>query len=158
MEVIDSQLLARSLNFHGQQLQKLWESEFGENDIIRRNIKDLNFHVYGQRQKNLSFQDRGKRLKFQQFLIKKANSIFSLESVPTKHVFQENSITEDMYAIMPPFETYANADKQKRLLFFTKVCNLFVLCSMSCNEYLIFGTIYFTFVFHFSASHPVKFC
>uniref|UniRef100_V5GI62 Tetratricopeptide repeat protein n=1 Tax=Anoplophora glabripennis TaxID=217634 RepID=V5GI62_ANOGL len=120
MELINSQLLTKSLNFHGQQLQKLWESEFGENDLVRRNIKDLNFHVYGQRQKNLSFQDRGKRLKFQQFLIKKSNSIFSLESISVKHAFQENTITEDMYAIMPPFETYTNADKQKRLLFFTK--------------------------------------
>lgn len=125
MEVINCQLLTKSLNFHGQQLQKLWESEFGESDLVRRNIKDLNFHVYGQRQKNLSFQDRGKRLKFQQFLIKKANSIFSLEAISAKHAFQEGIITEDMYAIMPPFETYTNAEKQKRLLFFTKVCNLF---------------------------------
>lgn len=138
MEVINSQLLSKALNFHGQQLQKLWESEFGENDLSRRNIKDLNFHVYGQRQKNLSFQDRGKRLKFQQFLIKKSNSIFSLDPTSTKHVFQDSTVTEDMYAIMPPFETYTNADKQKRLLFFTKVCNMFIFIKMNTCKNVFF--------------------
>ncbi|XP_074041206.1 uncharacterized protein isoform X2 [Leptinotarsa decemlineata] len=116
MEPLNSQLLTKALNFHGQQLQKLWEGEFGENDLVRRNIKDLNFHVYGQRQKNLSFQDRGKRLKLQQFLIKKANSIYSLESTALKNA--DKLVTEDMYAIMPPFETYSSVDKQKRLQFF----------------------------------------
>ncbi|KAG5883059.1 hypothetical protein JTB14_010447 [Gonioctena quinquepunctata] len=118
MEPLNSQLLASALNFHGQQLQKLWEGEFGETDLTRRNIKDLNFNIYGQRQKNLSFQDRGKRLKLQQFLIKKANAIYSLEPSAIKNA--EKIITEDMYAIMPPFETYSSVDKQKRLQFFMK--------------------------------------
>lgn len=120
MESVNSQLLTRSLNFHGQQLQKLWEGEFGENDLGRRNIKDLNFLVYGQRQKHLSFQDRGKRLKLQQFLIKKANTIFNLQATPLK-LPKDGIISEDMYAVMPPFETYSSVDKQKRLQFFMKV-------------------------------------
>ncbi|CAH1105868.1 unnamed protein product [Psylliodes chrysocephalus] len=116
MDTMNSQLLSKSLNFHGQQLQKLWEGEFGENDLARKNVKELNFHVYGQRQKNLPFQDRGKRLKLQQFLIKKANFIYSLEATQIKN--GDKPITEDMYAILPPFETYTGVDKQKRLQFF----------------------------------------
>ncbi|XP_028128031.2 tetratricopeptide repeat protein 14 homolog isoform X1 [Diabrotica virgifera virgifera] len=125
METVNSQLLTKAINFHGQQLQKLWEGEFGENDLTRKNVKDLNYNVYSQRQKNLSFQDRGKRLKLQQFLIKKANFIYSLE--PTKQKNNEKAITEDMYAVMPPFETYTSVDKQKRVAFFmenVKVGNL----------------------------------
>lgn len=126
MESLNNQLLARSLNFHGQQLQKLWEGEFGESDLTRRNIKELNFQVYGQRQKNLSFQDRGKRLKLQQFLIKKANTIFNLSPAPFKSP-EDGCLTEDMYAIMPPFEIYSSVDKQKRLQFFMKVDYVYFL-------------------------------
>lgn len=118
-ESINNQLVTRSINFHGQQLQKLWEGEFGETDLTRRSIKDLNFQVYGQRQKNLSFQDRGKRLKLQQFIVKKANTIFNLSPGPIK--VPQDGFTEDMYAIMPPFEIYSSVDKQKRLQFFMKV-------------------------------------
>lgn len=120
MESVNNQLLTRAINFHGQQLQKLWEGEFGENDLTRRNLKDFNFQVYGQRQKSLSFQDRGKRLKLQQFLIKKANSIYNLSPAPLKPT-QDGGLAEDMYAIMPPFEIYSSVDKQKRLQFFMKV-------------------------------------
>lgn len=122
MDTMNSQLLSKSLNFHGQQLQKLWEGEFGENDLARKNVKELNFHVYGQRQKNLPFQDRGKRLKLQQFLIKKANFIYSLEATQIKN--GDKPITEDMYAILPPFETYTGVDKQKRLQFFMEVMRI----------------------------------
>ncbi|KAJ8937685.1 hypothetical protein NQ318_017122 [Aromia moschata] len=81
------------------------KSEFGESDLNRRNIKDLNFHVYGQRQKNLSFQDRGKRLKLQQFVIRKASPIFSLEATPS-NVAQEGTITEDIKALDHKNENY----------------------------------------------------
>ena len=49
------ELVTRVLNFHGQQLQKLWESENGEADFAKYdvNVKDLDFNLYQQRQKNL---------------------------------------------------------------------------------------------------------
>lgn len=120
MEPLNPQLISRAINFHGQQLQKLWEGEHGETDLGRRGVKDLNFQVYGQRQKTLSFQDRGKRLKLQQFIVKKANVIFSIQPCGFK-TDGGVPVTEDLYAITPPFETYINADRQKRLLFFTEV-------------------------------------
>ncbi|XP_050308576.1 tetratricopeptide repeat protein 14 homolog isoform X2 [Anthonomus grandis grandis] len=118
MESLSNQLITKAINYHGQQLQKLWEGEHGDNDLARRNVKDLNYQVYGQRQKNLSFQDRGKRLKLQQFIVKKAGVIFSMQ--PSAFKTCDVPISEDLYAIMPPFETYINADRQKRLLFFTE--------------------------------------
>lgn len=124
MEPLNSELLTKSLNFHGQQLQKAWEAEHGEQDLTKRNVKDLNFQVYGQRQKYLSFQDRGKRLKLQQFIVKKANCLFSQDPVQ-KNGVEELPVTEDMHAIMPPFEIYLNVDKQSRLKYFFEVTPIF---------------------------------
>lgn len=123
MEPLNTDLLTRAINFHGQQLQKMWESERGEQDLSKHNVKDLNFQVYGQRQKYLSFQDRGKRLKLQQFIVKKGNQLYSQELVQKCKPSEEHVVTEDMFAIMPPFETYLNVDKQSRLKYFFEVLN-----------------------------------
>ncbi|KAF5306630.1 hypothetical protein FQA39_LY08819 [Lamprigera yunnana] len=123
MEPLNVDLLTQSLNFHGQQLQKVWEAERGEQDLTKQNVKDLNFQVYGQRQKYLSFQDRGKRLKLQQFIVKKANHLFSQDLFPTRAV-EPSAITEDMHAIMPSFETYLNVDKQSRLKYFFETISI----------------------------------
>jgi hypothetical protein len=52
---LSAELIARALNFHGQQLQKLWDSERGEADLTKNgvNVKELDFGVYQQRQKQL---------------------------------------------------------------------------------------------------------
>lgn len=132
MESLNGTLLSQSLNFNGQQMLKLWEAEHGENDLHRRNVKDLNFQVYNERQKHLSFQDRGKRLKLQQFIVKKANMLFSTEPADLDYKPEEGLVPEDIYAIMPPFETYLNVDKQNRLKYFFKVSifirNLYSQC------------------------------
>ncbi|XP_063914100.1 uncharacterized protein DDB_G0284459 isoform X2 [Zophobas morio] len=120
MESLNANLIGSSLNYNGQQMQKLWEAEYGENDLHRRNVKDLNYQVYSERQKYLSFQDRGKRLKLQQFVVKKANMLFSTEPADFEYKPEEGQVAEDMYAIMPPFETYLNVDKQNRLKYFFK--------------------------------------
>lgn len=127
MEPLNSELITRSLNFHGQQLQKAWEAGRGEQDLIKNNVRDLNFQVYGQRQKYLSFQDRAKRLKLQHFIVKKANWLFDIKNVSRGNNSLDQTVTEDMYAIMPPFETYLNVDKQSRLKYFFKVSVTFCL-------------------------------
>ncbi|KAK9738006.1 Tetratricopeptide repeat [Popillia japonica] len=108
MESINTGLVTQSLNFHGQQLQKLWEAERGEQDLMKHNIKDLNYELYNKR-------------------MKKANVIFSKDATEKCKGSDENVITEDMYAIMPPLETYLNVDKQQRLKYFfenVKIGNL----------------------------------
>ncbi|XP_030758470.1 tetratricopeptide repeat protein 14 homolog isoform X2 [Sitophilus oryzae] len=119
MEPMNNQLITKAIGFHGQQFQKLWEGEFGDNDLARRGVKDFNFQVYGQRQRNLPFQDRGKRLNLQQFIVKKAEQIFSTKPSELKSN-TTTSPAEDLYSVTPPFETYINADRQKRLQFFTE--------------------------------------
>lgn len=124
MEPLNTDLLTQSLNFHGGQLQKLWEAEHGENNLVKNDVKDLNFIVYGQRQKYLTFQDRGKRLKLHQFIAKKADFLFSKNAALPAPSIEDNATTEDLYAIMPPFETFLNVDKQRRLKYFFEVCKI----------------------------------
>lgn len=121
MEPLNSNLVAQTINFHGQQLQKIWEADRGEQDLPKHNVRDLNFDMYNKRSKHLSFQDRGKRLKLQQFVTKRAPVLFSQEH--SQHVMtpEETLLTEDMYATMPPLETYLNVDKQSRLKYFFEV-------------------------------------
>lgn len=76
---LSAALIAKSLNYHGQQLQKIWESERGENDLYKIGVPTPDFAEYQARQKYLNFQDRGKRLKLQQFIAKKANFLFDVE-------------------------------------------------------------------------------
>lgn len=53
MDSMDPRLVAQALNYHGQQLQKVWEGERNENELIMLNLKDPNFEIYQQRQKTL---------------------------------------------------------------------------------------------------------
>lgn len=126
MEPFNSTLITQAINYHGQQLQKIWEAERGEQDLMKNNVRDLNYDVYNKRSKHLSFQDRGKRLKLQQFITKRAPLLFSQEYTQYGHNVQEQqAVTEDMYAIMPPLETYLNVDKQSRLKYFFEVIIIF---------------------------------
>ena len=49
---LSSELVAQTLNFHGQQLQKIWEGERGEVDLQSMAIKP-DFSAFQQRQKTL---------------------------------------------------------------------------------------------------------
>lgn len=52
---MDARLVAQALNYHGQQLQKVWEGERNENELAMLNLKEPNFEIYQQRQKTLRF-------------------------------------------------------------------------------------------------------
>lgn len=52
---MDARLVAQALNYHGQQLQKVWEGERNENELVMLNLKDPSFEIYQQRQKTLRY-------------------------------------------------------------------------------------------------------
>ncbi|CAH0749186.1 unnamed protein product [Diatraea saccharalis] len=120
---LDSSLVAQSINYHGQQLQKTWEAERGEDDLAKIGVGALDFAVYQSRHKHLTFQDRSKRLKLHQFIAKEANSLFDVslsEETPSSSSLGTDSTTpeDNLYALMPPFETFLNVDKVARLRHF----------------------------------------
>lgn len=87
MEHLSSSLVYKTLGYHGQPLQKIWEGERGENDLARHGVINPDFSTYQARQKSLTFQDRAKRLKLHQFISKKATNLFDIslvEEVPRK--------------------------------------------------------------------------
>ena len=71
---MDPELVARALNFHGQQLTKRWESEHGAPAV-----RDLDYEEFAKRAKDLGFQDRAKRIKLHQFMVDKAPCLFKAE-------------------------------------------------------------------------------
>lgn len=73
---MDVSLVAKSLCFHGQPLQKIWEGERGNHDLSRIGLSNPDYSVYTDRQKSLTFQDRAKRLKLHQFISRKATTLF----------------------------------------------------------------------------------
>ncbi|TGZ46642.1 Uncharacterized protein DBV15_04040 [Temnothorax longispinosus] len=116
MESMDARLVAQALNYHGQQLQKVWEGERNENELVMLNLKDPSFEIYQQRQKTLSFGDRGKRLKLQQFLTKKADDLYDKANLEksTDCVKQEMD-DEEFYATVPALDTFVTMEKSQRI-------------------------------------------
>lgn len=115
---LDASLVAQSINYHGQQLQKTWEGERGEEDLSKIGVGPLDFAVYQSRHKHLTFQDRGKRLKLHQFIAKEANALFDaslLEETPSSSSVGADATTpEDSKYI---HECYVGSDCN--FLFYT---------------------------------------
>lgn len=113
---MDARLVAQALNYHGQQLQKVWEGERNENELAMLNLKEPNFEIYQQRQKTLSFGDRGKRLKLQQFLAKKADALYDKSNLEkTVEPIKQELGDEEFYATMPGLDTFVTMEKSQRI-------------------------------------------
>jgi hypothetical protein len=50
---MDPDLVVQSLNFHGQQLTKQWETERGAASLQAANLKGLDYQAHQQRSKEL---------------------------------------------------------------------------------------------------------
>lgn len=77
---VDYALVERSLAFHGLPMQKVWEGEHGDQDLVRAAVQP-DFSVYAARQKGFVFSDRAKRLKLHQFLARKADVLYGRQRV-----------------------------------------------------------------------------
>ncbi|XP_055905074.1 tetratricopeptide repeat protein 14 homolog isoform X2 [Eupeodes corollae] len=122
---MNSEFIAKSLKFHGQPLQKIWAGERGDHDLYQLGITNPDFSVYFERQKNLTFQDRAKRLKLHQFLARNAERLYSRElqsaSVNTGSETTTGSRQDatDKIVPLPPYEYFLNTAGQEK----SKVCH-----------------------------------
>lgn len=85
--LLNPALVARSIGFHGQPLQKIWEGERGDVDLLKIGVVNPDYSAYQKRQKHFTFQNRAKRLRLHQFIAKNANLFFRTMSdndVPQK--------------------------------------------------------------------------
>lgn len=87
------EMVVKSIGYHGQPLQKIWEGEHGDHNLISLGITNPDYSVYQKRQKHFAFQDRAKRLKLHLFIAKKAKELFTKDS--TNHeLARSNRINE----------------------------------------------------------------
>lgn len=73
---MNKELVEKSIGYHGQPLQKIWEGEHGDESLHCLGITNPDYSVYNERQKKFEFHDRAKRLKIHTLIAKKANELF----------------------------------------------------------------------------------
>lgn len=104
---LDASLVAQSINYHGQQMQKIWDSERGEDDLAKIGVGGLDYAVYQARHKHLTFQDRGKRVKLHQYIVKEASALFDtsiMDETPSSSSLGAESIApEDSKYLQRPY-------------------------------------------------------
>lgn len=88
MKTLNSEWVTKSLEYHGQPLQKVWEGEHGIQSLHTIGVQNPDFTLYYKRQKQFVFQDRAKRLKIHSFIAKKANELFATD--PAKECARSN--------------------------------------------------------------------
>ena len=87
---LSRELIQQALVYHGRPLQKIWETERRQNELLALGIDaNLDYSVYMARQKHFTLQDRAKRLKLQQFMARKANVLYGAD---TQHSAREPEI------------------------------------------------------------------
>lgn len=76
---LNSEWIIKSIEYHGQPLQKMFEGEHGIQSLPNLGVNNLDFTLYQTRQKQFVFQDRAKRMKIHSFIAKKANELFATD-------------------------------------------------------------------------------
>ncbi|XP_037034016.1 tetratricopeptide repeat protein 14 homolog isoform X2 [Bradysia coprophila] len=114
--LLNPALVAKSIGFHGQPLQKIWEGERGDVDLLKIGVVNPDYTSYQMRQKHFTFQNRAKRLRLHQFIAKNANLFFRTkidDDVPQK----EPSAIDGACTTMPPYDSFffEKMDKSQRL-------------------------------------------
>lgn len=111
---MDPELVVQTLNFHGQQLTKEWESERGAASIQSSSMKDLDYQVFQKRSKDLSFQERGKRIRLHQFIVDKAPQLFKADKTAKESLsWAFKAEDEESFPLLPPFESFCNFEKSE---------------------------------------------
>lgn len=90
IKTLNPEWVAKSLEYHGQPLQKVWEGEHGIQSLHTIGVQNPDFTLYYKRQKQFVFQDRAKRLKIHSFIAKKANELFTTD--PAKECARSNDL------------------------------------------------------------------
>ena len=115
MSGINNELAVRALNYHGQQLTNFIKDEplFTQLDL-----KNVDYHLYQQRSKELRIEDRGKRLLLHKFIAANATKLFKTNTCFPQSNTSQNTGERYLSAVLPPFETFAldRISTEERLL------------------------------------------
>lgn len=105
---LNRELIQRAVEYHGKPLQKIWESELQPYELQKLGLdKNLDFVVYMARQKHFTLQERAKRLKLQQFLVRNANTLY--RQYPSVGSGEKDFKESDLFAI-PPMDAFLDTE------------------------------------------------
>lgn len=91
--------IGQALGYHGQPMQKIWDDERGVDDLRLMGLTQVNYSVYQERQKYLTFQERAKRLKMHQFLARKATDLYDRSLVA--NVMEDKVLAQGRFEYKP---------------------------------------------------------
>lgn len=120
-EGMNTDLLVRSINYHGQQLTGFLQ----EKPVFRNlDLGALDYHLYHQRSKELRMEDRGRRMLLHRFISQGVGGLFDARpqlppppaQVPPSVISDGNGT--DLTSVLPPMETFLMVDKEDRTRHF----------------------------------------
>ena len=119
---LSNEKVVRALNFHGQQLTNFVKDQAIFRDL---DLKDVDYHLYQSRSKELRMEDRGKRLLLHRFISSNMEKLFQESKPPNLRKMskenedeprssstaeasksEKNQQQQYLSAVLPPFETF----------------------------------------------------
>ena len=113
-------LVVRALNYHGQQLTSFVK----ETKLFEHlDMKNVDYHLYHQRSRELRMEDRGKRLLLHRFISQNSEKLYRESPVveDQTNIKLDNDLVEEHAALLPPFEVFTNVHEDDRCRHFFDV-------------------------------------
>jgi len=113
---VSNDLVVRALNYHGQQLTSFMK----EKKLYQQlDLKNVDYHLYHQRSRELRMEDRGKRLLLHRFISQNSDKLFNEILVPNvSSIRLDNDQVEEHAALLPPFEAFTDVHEDDRCRHF----------------------------------------
>ena len=116
---MNEELVQRSLNYHGQQLTHFLQENpsFKSSSVDSRNV---DYHLYHGRSKELRMEDRGRRMVLHRFISQNFAPLFSHANTKPLKPSSEKAAALDgeCVALMPPLETFLDVSQEDRTRIF----------------------------------------
>ncbi|XP_050078952.1 tetratricopeptide repeat protein 14 homolog [Anopheles maculipalpis] len=108
---LNRELIQRAVGYHGKPLQKILESELQPYELQKLGIDNsLDFVVYMTRQKHFTLQERAKRLKLQQFLVRNANTLYRHYPYVASGAGPKLDYKENNLFAVPPLDAFLDTE------------------------------------------------
>lgn len=110
---MNSDLAQRSLNYHGQQLTHFLQ----ENPVFQSlDTRNVDYHLYHGRSKELRMEDRGRRMVLHRFISQNFGQLFSQSHTRPLELRDKKKaiLSPDCVALMPPLDTFLDVSPEDR--------------------------------------------
>jgi len=113
---LSNDLVVRALNYHGQQLTSFMKEKTVYQQL---DLKNVDYHLYHQRSRELKMEDRGKRLLLHRFISQNSDKLFSENpNTSMSNIRLDNDQVEEHAALLPPFESFTDVHEDDRCRHF----------------------------------------